>query len=138
MEYSEPYQVSRIECFKKIIFGWTPLIIFAKSCNLRIWQVSEYASIFWNTEIYERWHLSVFGPYTGIVLIRSKPYGFCPVLSVGIVSANLMSITQTNLQTLLKCWRVWYFDFQFSGKILTTEIYYNSRTTSDIGIQCGS
>ena len=41
--YSEPYQLSKMERFAKIINGFQPLTIFAKQSILDVWQDSEYA-----------------------------------------------------------------------------------------------
>ena len=40
----EAYQTSKMELFVKIVDGWRPLAIFAKSTIVDIWQGSEYAS----------------------------------------------------------------------------------------------
>ena len=42
--YSEPYQISKIERFAKMVDGWKPLTIFAKRSFLVVWQSSEHAS----------------------------------------------------------------------------------------------
>ena len=42
--YSEPRRTSKIEHFEKIVSGWKPLTIFAKSTTLDVALSSEYAS----------------------------------------------------------------------------------------------
>ena len=42
--YSEPCPTSKMELFVKTVHGWQPLIIFAKSSILQVWQGAEYAS----------------------------------------------------------------------------------------------
>ena len=41
--YLELSQTSKMEFFAKIVHGFQPLIIFAKSCILDVWLGSEYA-----------------------------------------------------------------------------------------------
>ena len=41
--YSGPSQVSKMECFAKIVNSWKSLTIFAKRSILDAWQGSEYA-----------------------------------------------------------------------------------------------
>ena len=42
--YSETYQTPKMELFVKIVDGWRPIAIFAKSSIWDAWQGSEYAS----------------------------------------------------------------------------------------------
>ena len=43
--YSETSQTSKMKLFAKIVNGFQPLTILAKSSSLEVWQGSEYASI---------------------------------------------------------------------------------------------
>ena len=42
--YSEPCQISKMQCFAKIVDGFYPLTIFLKHSFLDVWQGFEYAS----------------------------------------------------------------------------------------------
>ena len=42
--YSEPYQISKMERFAKIVNDSKPLTNFGKSSALDVWQGSEYTS----------------------------------------------------------------------------------------------
>ena len=45
--YSEPWYTSKMELHVKLVSGFQPLHISAKSTILDIWHGSEYASILW-------------------------------------------------------------------------------------------
>ena len=43
--YSELSRISKMDLFMKIIHGWEPFTIFAKTSILDVWLGSEYATV---------------------------------------------------------------------------------------------
>ena len=57
--YSEPIQTSKMELFGKIVNGFSPLTIFAKSYILDVWLGSENASAVDFDQVFAQYELDI-------------------------------------------------------------------------------
>ena len=107
--YSEPCQISKMECFSKIVKGCLSLTIFAKCSILDVWQGSEYATdtgkLFWCLvsvdEIISRntkrgWATNWFLIKTGI--LQKRVFYSCMRI-LQSMALRILSIFVTNLRT---------------------------------------